>query len=401
MQNTPKKTLTRTLFALTLMIASLAQITADMYVPSLPYMAKTLNVSNHAIQLTVAIYLLGFSFSNLYYGPLSDRIGRRKPLLIGIGLTALGGLICMLAQSAAFIMLGRLVQGLGVGSCNSVGRSFMRDLFSGSHLAKLGSHIGMVSVFVVAAAPTVGGYIQHYFGWRSVFLILFSYSCLVWILLWQAFPETNLDLNPHATRVRTILKNFYILLRSKTFLGYALCSSFAYAGLLSYMTVAPFILQDVIGLTAVQFGWLSFLIACSLFISTFLNSRYVIIKGIPFMVSIGTCLMFSGSTIMLIFGLLNYLNLWVIMLPMTLFSMGVGFTFSNAFAGAFHPFPRMAGAVGALYGCLQIVGAAAASALIAGLPDTTQMPLAGFLVTLSLLAITALNLLVKRDTETA
>lgn len=393
-------TLTRTLFALTLMMASLAQITADMYVPSLPYMAAGLNTSNHAIQLTVSIYLLGFSLSNLYYGPLSDRIGRRKPLLIGLALTTLGGLICMLAPSVTVAMIGRLVQGLGVGSCNSVGRSFMRDLFSGSHLAKLGSHIGMASVFVVAAAPTLGGYIQHYIGWRGVFFVLFAYSLLIWFLMWKILPETNLDLNPHATKLRTVFHNFSMLLRNKTFLGYTLCSSFAYAGLLSYMTVAPFLLQNVVGLTAVQFGWLSFIMACSLFICTFLNSRYVVTKGITAMVGIGTVLMFTGSALMLILGLAGYLATWSIMLPMVFFSMGVAFTFSNAFAGAFHPFPKMAGAVGALYGCLQIIGAAAASALIAALPETSQLPLALFLIVLSLLAMAALNFLVKRDATT-
>lgn len=385
------------LITLILMFASLAQITADMYVPAMPAMREALATDTQSVQLTLSIYMFGFSFSHLYYGPLSDRIGRRMPMLIGIGLSVFGSLICALAPSITFVIIGRLIQGFGVGACNSVGRSLTRDMLSGAHLARFGSHLGMISVFVVALAPTIGGYIQHYFEWRAIFFVLFIYSFIIWIIIWRALPETNANLNADATKLNVILRNYRILLTNKTFMGYSLCACFAYAGLISYFTSAPFLLQNIVGLTPVQFGWLSLITASALFISLFINSHLIFKLGIPFMILIGNLLMLVSGIMMLAFGLSGLINTFVIMFPVALFAMGAGFTFSNAFAGAFHPFPQMAGAVGALYGCIQIIGAAITSAIIAMLAEHNQIPLAIIFTTLGILSFIALKALAARE----
>jgi len=390
--------LSRSLFIVIMLFMSLAQITADMYTPSLPFIAHDLKSSPSTIQMTLSIYMLGFSLSHLYYGPLSDRIGRRSPILQGISLCMIGSLFCVFAPSIVFIMLGRLIQGLGMGACGSVGRPLLRDILSGGQLAKLGSNMGMINVFVVASAPALGGYLQHYLGWRAIFFALFIYSSFVFLLTWKWLPESNFHLNPHATKLNFLIKNYRTVLTNKTFLGYSLCSSFSFAGLIAYATVAPFLLQSVVGLTPVQFGWLSFLIACSLFISMYLNTLFILQKGIAAMVLTGVVMMLLGGLLMIMFTLPGWINTFVIMLPVFFFAMGAGFTFANSFAGAFHPFPNMAGSAGALYGCLQIFGASVISALIALLPIHNQTPLALVFLALGLLSLLAFKRLVTNYT---
>lgn len=389
-------TLTRPLFFIIILFTSLAQITADMYTPSLPYIARSLDAQDTAIQFTMAIYMLGFSLSHLYYGPLSDQRGRRYPILHGIFLCMLGSLICAFAPSVTYVLLGRLVQGFGVGACSSVGRPVLRDLLSGGQLARLGSHLGMINVFVVAAAPIAGGYIQHWIGWRANFAGIFIYAAITWILLYKGLPETNKYLDSDAMRFQVICRNYWRVITNKTFLGYTFCSCFAYAGLISYLTIAPFLLQSLIGLSPVQYGWLSLFNASSFFVSTYINARLIMTQGIARMVGIGNLLMFVSGVAMLSFSLAGILNAYVIIIPVTLFSMGAGFTFSNAFAGAFHPFPKMAGSAGALYGCIQVMGAAATSAMISLLPEHNQVPLATVLTILGLFALCSLKILVGR-----
>jgi DHA1 family 2-module integral membrane pump EmrD-like MFS transporter len=392
-----KNPFTGVLFLIILVIATLAHVTADMYVPSLPAMTQALASNKTIIQLTITVFMLGFSLSHLIYGPLSDRIGRRPPLLWGIGLSLLGSLLCFIAPSVTVLILGRLLQGAGVGACNSVGRSLSRDLLSGNHLAKIGSDIGMVMVFVIAAAPTLGGYIQHYIGWRANFLVLLIYTLAIWLLSWKKLPETNKHLNPSAMQLQTMLRTYWFLLRNKVFMGFTLCSTLAYAGLIAYITTAPFLLQTIVGLTPVQYGWLSFFIAIPIFFSSFINGRLVLTKGLTTMIFAGVCLMLSGGLIMLLLALFGFINTWVIMLPVSLFSMGVGLTFANAFAGAFHPFPQIAGSAGALFGCLQILGGSLASAVMALLHEHNQLPLAIMLSSTGLLAIFCLQGLAKKE----
>ena len=149
-----------------LLVSSLGQVTSDLYLPSLPSMAKGLDVNTNWIQFTIAIYMTGFSLSQLIYGPWSDAIGRRFPLLIGLSINFVGGLICWFSPNIYLLFLGRFIQGLGVGAANSLVRPILRDLFEKEELAIYNSYLAISGVFILSTAPVLGGYIQHYAGWR-------------------------------------------------------------------------------------------------------------------------------------------------------------------------------------------------------------------------------------------
>ncbi len=377
------------LFLLLLMFATLGQVTADLYLPSLPAIAKTFEISSSWSQLTLAIYFFGFGLSHLFYGPWSDAVGRRRPLLTGVGLSILGSLICCFSPNIVIFILGRALQGLGLGSCNSVGRSVIRDLVSGHYLSRLGGQMGMASSFTIAIAPTLGGYIEHYASWRFGFAFILVYSAAVLLLLWRALPETHQSPNPEAILPRILLQNYRKLFCSRVFMGYVICSGIAYSGVVAYMTSAPFLLQVTLGVSPIAFGWLAFLNASGIFASGLVNSRYVSRYGVATMLLSGICLMILGSSVMLTLGLLGFLNVSVIVFPMLVFCIGVGLTFQNASAGALESFGQIAGSAAAVYGLLQILAGALVGTVISLLHEKTQMPLAVTQFSLAILATLA------------
>ncbi len=386
--------LTPFIFGILVLMGSLGQFAADIYAPSLPAISKAFAVSSAEVQITMSVFMLAFAISQLFYGPWSDKVGRRKPVLNGILLALVGSIACLLAPNIYVLMAGRFLQGLGAGVTLCLGRVILRDIMSGTQLAKFGSFFNIIFSTVVAIAPMLGGYLQDYFDWRASFIFLLLYGICLFIIIWRAFPETHFNLNPLATKVSEMTKNYLILLKCRTFIGYVISSSCAYSGLVCYMTVASFLLQRVVGLTASQFGWLSFVTAAAVSSTAFINSRLVAKKGINYMVNLGNLLMLLSGITMLTLALFGLINVWVIMIPMVFFSMGCGCTFANAFAGAFHPFPHMAGSAGALYGCLQILGTSLAIGIIALAHTSNQLPLAIMLFSLGLISRLSMRYLV-------
>ncbi len=375
------------LFFIIIMMMILVQISIDLYVPSLPAISKAFHTTESTTQYTMFLFMLGLGISHLFFGPLSDKIGRKRPLIYGIGISIVGSLFCFLAPSVLVLLFGRFLQGFGIGSCSSVGRSLIRDLFTDRYLSKIGSYVGITSTLLLVASPILGGYIQEHFGWRANFLFVFIIGLMFWVFMCLILPETNKNLNPNATKLSVIKKNYYALLKSKIFLGYTLCACFACAGLVSYLTIAPFLFQNVLGLSPLQYGQLSVFIAGAICLSGLLNSRLVMVKGVPYMLFIGVMLMTSGGLMMLLFAFVGILHVLSIMIPIALFSMGAGLTFINAFAGVFHPFPKIAGTVAALYVSMQDLTSALTSGLIALTKTQGQFSLALILLLLGLSAL--------------
>ncbi|WP_454782875.1 multidrug effflux MFS transporter [Legionella sp. WA2022007384] len=371
------------------MMMILVQISIDQYVPSLPAITKSLNSNESSIQFTIFLFMFGLGISHIFFGPWSDKVGRRRPLIYGIGISIIGCLCCLLAPSVWVLTLGRFLQGFGIGACSSVGRSLIRDLFNDRYLSKIGSYVGVASTLLLVASPIWGGFIQEHFGWRANFLFILVVGLGFWFFILLVLPETNKNLNPNATKIRVIQQNYYALLKSKVFLGYTLCACFACSGLVAYLTIAPFLFQNGLGLSPLEYGQLSIFIAGAICLSGLINSQLVMSKGVSYMLFIGILLMISGGGIMLSFALAGIMNVLTIMIPIALFSMGAGFTFINAFAGVFHPFPQIAGTVAALYVSMQDLTSALTSGIIAITKIQGQFSLAAILLVLGISALAA------------
>lgn len=348
----------------------------DGFVPSLPAMTRALHSSANIMQLTIAFYLFGAVFSQLIYGPLSDRFGRRKLILAGMSLAMVGSLLGVLAGSPFWVIFARFIQGAGIGSVNALHRAIMRDTFSGTRMAKIASYIGMVYTVIIALAPVIGGYIQVTFNWRGNFIFLTLLVMINLLLVWLFLPETNHHLSREATRFKTVAHNYATLLKSPIFVGYTLCSSIALAGLVAYFTASPFLLQNLLGLSPVQYGWSCILLALGLILGSYINSALIMKRGAIFMLILGVILMVFAGMLMLSISLMGFMTPSVIIVPAMLFDVAGGFVYANAMTGAFQPFANMAGSAGALYGSLQILTAALTSLVVASLHEQNQNTLA-------------------------
>ncbi|MCR9192415.1 MAG: multidrug effflux MFS transporter [Gammaproteobacteria bacterium] len=386
-----------TLLAIILLISSLGQVTSDLYLPSLPNMAKNLGVSIHAIQFTIAIYMTGFSVSQLVYGPWSDAIGRRTPLLIGLSINLIGSLLCWGAPNIYILLLGRFLQGLGVGAANSLTRPILRDLFEKEKLAIYNSYLAISGILVLSTAPILGGYIQYYLSWRYNFLYLSLYGFIILCSFYFKIPETNQHYDRNNYKLKVILKNARYLLTSPIFLKFSLCPLLTYAGVVAWLTAAPVVLQETVGLNAVQFGWIYLFSGMGFATGSFINIKFVTTQGIEKMISFGFYCQLLAGGLMLLFYLMAYINTYVILMPIILFMLGSSLVFPNASTGSLTPFPKIAGMAGAFFGFIQVLGGTISSTIIALAHDENQFPIAIAFIITALLSMLGFRVFTSND----
>lgn len=375
------------LFFVLILAVCLTQFAADIYAPSLPAIASNLQTSIHLSQWSMAIYMFGVALSQLIYGPVSEGIGRKMPLIIGLSIMLLGTLICLFAPTIHFLIAGRLVQGCGAGACASLWRSVFRDVFTGEELAKYGSYLVIFVMFIVPAAPVLGGYLQHYFDWRASFVFMSVYTAIALIAIMYGFHETSKHHHKERLKISYIVSTFKKLLTSRIFISITLCTFLSYGAFFAWFTAGPVLLINIVGLTPIEFGWLTFIGGGSAYaLAGWLNGKFVKRYGMPKMLRFGFSMMLLAGILMLLGKIIFAINVWIIALPIILFYFGSTFIWPNAFAIAFTPFGEIAGYAGALYGFMQISGAAVIGGIVSHLPTTTQVPLAMTIMVASLLA---------------
>ncbi len=376
---------------LNILLSTLGPFSMDSYVPSLPSMMHYFNTSAQVMQWSISLFLLSFALAQLILGPFSDRFGRRPIILIGLLITFIGALLCASANSIPMLLLGRMIQGVGIAAPNALVRSIMRDTFSGVRLAKMSSYTSMIFAVIPALAPIVGGLVQHYWGWRMNFSVMCAIILFVGFIVFFTLPETNLHKNPKATTWPVVIKNYFFLAKSPIFMGYALCTSLASAGIIAYVTVSPFLFQIMMGISAREYGLLSTNIAIGFVIGSFINARLVHHFGIHNTMMMGIVIMFAAGLAMMIGGFAGFFNVLVIIIPFLIFTIGARFIFSNAVAGAFTPYATIAGVAAAFYGTLQNLCTSAGSFLLSGFHPSTQIPFAFMLTIIAVISFVILR----------
>ncbi|MGF1703272.1 MFS transporter [Photobacterium makurazakiensis] len=236
------------------LIVSIGQFSLGLVFPSLPWIAADLHLSTEQVQLLVSGYLFSFGLSQLIYGPLSDVFGRRPILLSGLLIALLGLIVAVInADSFSWLLTGRVIQGVGAGSVAVLARATIRDSYQRQDLVKAMTWLAIVAAFTPIIAPVIGGLINHYSGWVSVFILLLAYIAVVWLVLLFSFKETLLKpTTPHS--VGNLISSYFSLIHERHFLSFAGIGWVNFFLVVISISLMPFIMQVQIGLSSEQYA---------------------------------------------------------------------------------------------------------------------------------------------------
>ena len=367
-------------FALTVLLAALSAIgplTTDMYLPSLPDIARLLNASTAQVQLTVSAYLLGFAFGQIFYGPLADRHGRKPVLLGAVALYCAASLACALSTSIEMLIAARALQALGGSGGIVLARAIVRDLYSGARAGRELSLIGGVMALAPVLAPLLGGVLQTGFGWRSVFFTLVGGGFFGAAIIWPLMPETLALRAAESVTPASMFKSYRVVARNPAYLAYLGLASTSFGGLFAWISGSSFVLQYLYGLTPFQFGAAFAVGSVGYMIGTTYAARLVMRHGINRTLGVGAAAMAAGGLGMVMAVALGLTSAVSLVLPMALYLAGLGIVLPQAIAGAMTPFPERAGAASALLGFVQQSVAALCGVVVGMLLGSSAWPLAG------------------------
>jgi DHA1 family 2-module integral membrane pump EmrD-like MFS transporter len=369
---------------LTILLLMVMQFSSDLSLPSFPAMQADLGVSAGDIQLTTLYSIICFGLSLFVWGPCSDCFGRRPVALMGLLIFIMGCGVCVFSETWLPLMLGRCLQGIGIGSAGALSPALPKDIFSGKKLVWAFALLSMSMGAFPIMAQISGGYLQAAFGWRSNFIFLTGLGVFTFLLFWRTFPETN----TYATEARqqfsvvSLLKQSIAVLQDLPFAGYVLCLTLVYAGEIAYSIVAPFIIQNQLGLNPVQHGWLSFFTGGGLLVGAGVSAKLSEKVNIHHLISIGIFLMLISAISMIFFVHVEYYSVQTVIGPMTLYMIGAGMLYPNCIAGIMDRFPQQSGVVGALMSSLQMVGAGVFNTTVTFYHIDQQKPLSFLLFAL-------------------
>jgi DHA1 family bicyclomycin/chloramphenicol resistance-like MFS transporter len=378
------------------LLLGLQPITTDLYLPALPVLTAGFGAPMQQAQLTLTALLLAFGVSQLVWGPLSDRFGRRPILLIGLGAYVLAAVGSTLAPSMTALIVWRTVQGAAMGAAVMCARAIVRDLYAPAQGARVMSK-GLSGLGVIAflSAP-LGGLLTEAFNWRFALLALAVFGAVCLGLIAWRFEETLQRKNPAALQTATLLVTWNSILRHPTFLAFSALSAASYGGLFTFLAASSFVFMNVLGLSKTQYGALMALNSLAYIGGTFLCRHWLPRFGVRRSLKWAGVLSLAGGTLMAGISLTGVQNVWAIMLPQLLFIVAHGIHQPCGQSGAVGPFPHAAGAASAMNGFLMMLAAFAMGSWLGANMDGTVLPLTlGVWFWSALIALSAWTLVQK------
>lgn len=332
-------------------------VTTDLYLPALPALTSSFSAPMSQAQLTLSALLLAFGVSQLVWGPLSDRFGRRPILLCGLAAYMVAAVGSAMAPSMLQLIVWRTVQGAAMGAVVMCARALVRDLYQPQDGARIMSK-GLTGLGALAciSAP-VGGLLAQHYGWRAPLLAVAVFGAAALALVVLRFKETLTTKNPLALQPATLVKTWKSILGNPTFLAFSALSAASYGGLFTFLASSSFVFITLLGLSKTQFGMAMFFTSICYVSGTFLCRRLLLRFSVQQATGIAAFISLGGGTLMGTLAWAGVVNVWAILLPLGIFMVGHGIHQPCGQSGAIGPFPESAGAASAMNGFFMMVAA--------------------------------------------
>ncbi|WP_193040677.1 MULTISPECIES: Bcr/CflA family multidrug efflux MFS transporter [unclassified Pseudomonas] len=356
-------------------LMSFASISTDMYLPALPAISRALHTDSAGVELTFSAFLIGFSLGQLIWGPISDRFGRKFPILIGMVLFIIGSVGCALSTTVTEMMVWRVVQALGACVGPVLSRAMVRDLYGREQSAKMLSTLILIMGVAPIAGPLVGGQILLLWSWPAIFWAL-AIVGLVTLFSFGRLPES---LPPkHRTRepLRHTFATYLQLIRDPRLIGYALSGGFFYGGAYAFIVGTPFAYIDFYQVSPQAYGWLFGVNIVGMMIANFINGRLLSRMSSEQLFYRGAWTLAFFGVVLSVCVLFGWGGIWGLVIPIFFYMSMNGLIVANSVAGALAFFPHRAGSASSLVGAMHYGSGIFSAALVSWLADGTPKGMA-------------------------
>jgi DHA1 family bicyclomycin/chloramphenicol resistance-like MFS transporter len=385
----------RGFFAMLVAVSAIGPLALNIFMPSMPGLQRSFGISYGTAQLTLTLYLAGMAACQLFYGPLSDRFGRRPLMLGGLGLFVAASFLAAMAPTIETLIVARLLQALGGAAGIVLARAMVRDIYSREKSASVIAYITMAFVLAPMVAPVIGGFLDQWAGWRASFWLLTLLGTLVLASSVRFLPETLASRGPGGGGM-SLLRGAVHLFSLSRFRGYALTLAFSSSVFFAFLGGAPHVMVDVLGRTPVEYGLWFILISAGYMFGNFLSGRYTQRFGIDRLMLAGNALTLFGGILCFAAALSGLLSPATLFVPMAFSALGNGLTIPNGTAGAISVDPRVTGAAAGWSGFTQMSCGAAASQLVGSLQNHWPLAVFWFMAAASVFALASHAAMMRR-----
>ncbi|AGG31807.1 TPA: Bcr/CflA family multidrug efflux MFS transporter [Morganella morganii] len=367
------------------LLSMLMPLAIDMYLPSMPTIARDFGVTEGDVQMTLNSYLIGFAAGQLVYGPMADALGRKPVILGGTLIFALASAGCAMSQDIGTFIGMRGLHGFAAAAASVVINALMRDMFTKDEFSRSMSFVVLVMTVAPLLAPIMGGMMMLWFSWHAIFWTIMIAALIAALLVLFFIRETLPKERRQPFRLRIMLGQFVTLFRQKRVLCYMVASGFSFAGMFSFLSAGSFVYIQLYGLTELEFGYCFALNIVFLFIMTTINSRYVRRFGALNMLRTGLVVQLLAGC-WLVLAASADLGFVALMIGVACYVGNIAMITSNAMAVILDDYPHMAGTASSLAGVLRFGIGAGVGAVVASFDMTTVWPMVGAMALCILIA---------------
>jgi DHA1 family bicyclomycin/chloramphenicol resistance-like MFS transporter len=357
------------------MLVMMGPIATDMFLPVIPALADDIGASVGETEFALTALFSGMAAGHLFYGPLSDRFGRKPVILVSIVLFVAAAFGVAASGDLDAILAWRFVQGIGAASGRILANAAARDIYDRERLGRLLSFVMMVSAMVSLVTGPVAGIIADHFAWQVLFLIMAGYGTAMFVLVYFLFSETLAQKNSLAIRPMTVIQNYATVGRNRVFLAYAVAGACLISGLAAYFNSSSGVLIGIYGLSPTLYGALFSILPIGFLSGSILAARYVERTGMDAMILIGAVICLGAALVLFALALADLRHWLAVVVPMSIYMAGFAMVFPQISAGALTPFSTIAGSASSLQGFMMSAVTAATSALLAVFADGTAVPM--------------------------